>query len=126
MGVRLRISSLLLAAFSTVFSISCAKFELSKDASNSANSIGRSVTLKWTASKEKAVNSVGGGYKVTYGLGQIDANSTTIDIPFRAGSTLQPQTAIKFPSGGTFKVRVTAYSAINPQGSSTEVVTNVQ
>src|SRR6266852_9794776 len=66
------------------------------------------VTLSWAPNHEKGVNSTGGGYRVS-----ISGQSMPISVPFTSTSimpTLQT---------GTYTVTVTAFAALDAQGSTT-------
>lgn len=64
------------------------------------------VDISWTANKETAVNSAGGGYKVAI------SGQPVIDVPYPypASGPAATTTLLK----GNYTVTVTAYSAIDP------------
>lgn len=82
-----------------------------------------SVQVSWTANRETAVNSPGGGYKVYYSptAGFNIASANVIDVPFTSGTAPTSTTLTLF--SGTHYIKVIAYSALNPGGSapSTEI-----
>ena len=64
------------------------------------------VDITWNSSKEAAVNSLGGGYKVAI------SGQPVIDVPFPySASGLVATTTLM---SGNYNVTVTAYSATNP------------
>lgn len=95
------------------------------DASGSATPAVVQVT--WTANREAAVNSAGGGYRVYHSsmAGFDIAAAKVLDLPFVSGSA-PTSTKLTLPSG-THYIRVVAYSALNPGGSaaSAEVAVTV-
>jgi hypothetical protein len=88
--------------------------------------VPRTVVLNWTANRETAVNTTGGGYIVYYsqsaGFSIPSANSIT--VPYVSGSAA-PTTASVTLNPGVYYFRVAAYSAMNPlsSGSSQLAVT---
>lgn len=79
----------------------------------------RDVEIAWTANRETAVNAAGGGYRVYYaGASGFDpAAATMIDVPYQGASSAPTSIVLNLPSG-THYIKVTAYSALNPAGSS--------
>lgn len=77
------------------------------------------VTVSWSANREKAVNTTGGGYVVTYSqnpsAGYSEADKVT--VPYVSGPTAPVSTTINIPPG-TYYIKVYAYSALNPPNSS--------
>ncbi|MEX1057652.1 MAG: hypothetical protein WED11_07965 [Natronospirillum sp.] len=80
-------------------------------------SIDSTVTLSWDANRESGVNSTGGGYRVyhstTSGFHIDNANVT--DVPHASGTT--PTSTTLTLSSGTHYIKIAAYSAFNPDGS---------
>ncbi|MDH3310680.1 MAG: hypothetical protein OEM48_04090 [Gammaproteobacteria bacterium] len=76
-----------------------------------------SVQVSWTANRETAVNSPGGGYKVYYSstAGFNIASANVIDVPYAAGAT--PTSTTLSLLTGTHYIKVIAYSTLNPGGS---------
>lgn len=64
------------------------------------------VNLSWTANKEAAVNSAGGGYKVAI------SGQPVIDVPFPYAAS--GPAAVATLMTGNYTVTVSAYSAMNP------------
>lgn len=75
------------------------------------------VSVSWEASREKSVNSAGGGYRVYYSRTMaIDGSTPFVNVPWVSGDA--PTSAeISGLSGGVYYVSVVAYSARNPAGS---------
>ena len=75
----------------------------------------KAVKISWSANKEAAVNTTGGGYKVYYsgasGFSVGDAGVTVVDVPYVSGPT-PPTTTTIFVSSGTYFIRVAGYSAV--------------
>lgn len=80
------------------------------------------VVINWDANRESAVNRAGGGYRVYRGrTSTFDAATVTVlDIPHPA----PPQAVLSF-TPGTYYIKVTAYSALNPAGSAASPVTKL-
>src|SRR5258706_15710759 len=66
------------------------------------------VTLSWAPNHEKGVNSTGGGYHVSI------SGHAPIDVPFTA-----PTSITTILQTGTYTVTVTAFAALDAQGSTT-------
>lgn len=77
----------------------------------------KSVLISWNANHESAVNRVGGGYKVYYATtpGFVLGNATSVDVPYVSGATA-PTSRVLTLLPGTYYIKVTAYSALNPSG----------
>lgn len=79
------------------------------------------VTINWTANREKAVNSAGGGYIVYYstinGFDPADAIGSKT-VPYVSGATAPTTTTINTLMAGTYYFKIVAYSALNPIGGS--------
>ena len=75
------------------------------------------VQVSWTANREAAVNSAGGGYKVYYAStsGFSVPAPNVVDVPFVSGSA-PTSTRLTLPSG-THYFKVVAYSGLNSAGS---------
>lgn len=80
-------------------------------------SSARNVQVSWTANRETAVNSPGGGYKVYYNptAGFAIGSANVVDVPY-AGAAVPTTTNLTLTSG-THYIKVVAYSALNPAGS---------
>lgn len=80
-------------------------------------SSARNVQVSWTANRESAVNSTGGGYRVytspSAGFDITSANVT--DVPHAAGAT--PTSTNLTLTSGTHHIKVVAYSTLNTTGS---------
>jgi len=80
------------------------------------------VQVSWNASRETAVNTTGGGYRVYYattaGLALTDPAVTMVDVPYVSGTTTPLTTTLSVLSGRVHYFRVTAYSAMNRIGQS--------
>jgi hypothetical protein len=76
--------------------------------------------ITWAANKEKAVNQAGGGYMVYYSSNQ-NFNTTgasMINVPYSGGATAPSQATIPaLNRGQRYYVKVVAYSALIPPGS---------
>jgi len=70
------------------------------------------VNISWTANREAAVNSAGGGYTVAV------SGQSPINVPYVSGLTAPTTTATTLMSG-SYSVTVTAYSALNPANGTT-------
>lgn len=84
-----------------------------------AGGVNRDVEITWTANRETAVNAPGGGYRVYYAdtSGFDIAGATVVDIPYQGAPSAPTSTVLNLPTG-THYIKVTAYSALNPAGSS--------
>lgn len=80
--------------------------------------VSRSVQVSWTANRETAVNSPGGGYRVysSRTTGFDIATASVVDVPYSAGASAPTSTLITLLTGTNF-IKVVAYSALNPGGS---------
>lgn len=78
------------------------------------------VVISWEPNRESAVNRAGGGYRVYRDeTSAFDpATVTVFDIPHPA----PPQALLNF-TPGTYYIKVTAYSDLNPAGSAASPVT---
>jgi hypothetical protein len=78
------------------------------------------VNISWAASHEKALNTVGGGYKIYYSQtsGANLATTSFINVPYVSGGTAPTTTSISVAQWGTWYVRVVGYSALNAPGQS--------
>lgn len=78
------------------------------------------VTISWTANRESAVNTNGGGYKVYYsdtpGFALTDAGVILVNVPYISGTEAPTSTIVNLDSGTTYYIRVIAYSALNAPG----------
>ena len=75
------------------------------------------IRISWTANREAAVNSAGGGYKIHYSstAGFSVPASNVIDVPFVSGTA--PTSANVTLASGRYYFKVVAYSALNTSGS---------
>ncbi|MGE3261507.1 MAG: hypothetical protein AB7K68_06990 [Bacteriovoracia bacterium] len=75
----------------------------------------RSVLVSWTANRETAVNSAGGGYKVYYSStsGFVVSAGNLVEVPYVSGASAPTSTTLSLVPG-TYYIRVAAYSALNP------------
>ena len=80
------------------------------------------VLIRWQPNRESAVNRAGGGYRVYRGgTSAFDpATDTVLDVPHPA-----PPQAVLNLTPGTYYIRVTAYSDLNPVGSAASPVTKL-
>lgn len=78
------------------------------------------VVINWDANRESAVNRTGGGYRLYRGSTSTFDTATIVDIPHPA----PPQAALSF-APGTYYIKVTAYSALNPAGSAASPITKL-
>lgn len=76
------------------------------------------VKISWTANRETAVNSPGGGYRVYYAStpGFSPTEGTVINVPYTS-APLSPTSTVISLSSGTYYFRVVAYSSLNSNGS---------
>lgn len=78
------------------------------------------VQVSWTANREKAVNSPGGGYRVFYSQTS-DFNIQTaqyVDVPYDTGPNAPTTVDINGLLGGVHYFKIVAYSLLNPSGQS--------
>jgi hypothetical protein len=77
------------------------------------------ILVSWTANREKAVNTTGGGYKIYYSTSTPVNTSTAsnVDVPYVSGSSTPSSRLITGLTCGTWYFRVVAYSALHPSGS---------
>lgn len=97
----------------------------SSEASNAMTTVTVSpgaVVISWEANRESAVNRAGGGYRVYRDKASAfdPATVTVFDIPHPA----PPQVLLNF-TPGTYYIKVTAYSGLNPAGSAASPVTEL-
>ncbi|MBY0415530.1 MAG: hypothetical protein K2Q18_15260 [Bdellovibrionales bacterium] len=80
-----------------------------------------SVEIAWTANKEKAVNTTGGGYKIYYSkTTPVDiTTSSFVDVPYVSGASAPVTKIISTLTAGMTYFKVVAYSALNAPGTST-------
>lgn len=78
-----------------------------------------SILVSWSANREKAVNTTGGGYLVYYSTTTPVNTSTaaSIAVPYVSGATAPTSKTITGLTCGTWHFRVVAYSALHPSGS---------
>lgn len=78
------------------------------------------VTISWTANRETAVNSPGGGYRVYYAStpGFSPTEGTVVNVPY-ASAPIAPTSTVIPLSRGTYYFTVVAYSNLNSNGSET-------
>ena len=91
-------------------------------AQDSGNRLSSSITIpctvSWTPNREKAVNSINGGYRLYYSTSHIPATGfegvTHVDIPYVSGSWAPTSKTLDLgPGAGTWYIRVTGYSGLN-------------
>lgn len=80
------------------------------------------VVVGWEANRESAVNRAGGGYRLYRGKTSTfdPATDIVLDVPYPA----PPQTVLNL-TPGTYYIKVTAYSELNPAGSAASPVTKL-
>jgi hypothetical protein len=85
-----------------------------------------SVQISWNPNHEKAVNSPGGGYRVSYSKspGFSLSSAESVNVPYVSGANTPVTTALSGLSAGTYYIKITAYSALTPPGSSTQASSN--
>ncbi len=118
--------ALIFALFSTLVSCNSP----SSDSGSTSNTVNASptpvgspssheVSISWNASKSKAVNSAGGGYRVYYAdsPGVNTSTASYVDVPYVSGATAPTSASIGSQFTGKHYVKVVAYSALNPVGS---------
>ena len=71
----------------------------------------RTVTVKWAANPEQAVNAQGGGYKILWNK-KGAAMVSTKQVAFQSGAQA-PTTATLTLDPGIYEVQVVAYSSLN-------------
>lgn len=78
-----------------------------------------SILVSWSANREKAVNTTGGGYLVYYSTTTPVNTSTaaSIAVPYVSGATAPTSKTITGLTCGTWHFRIVAYSALHPSGS---------
>jgi hypothetical protein len=83
------------------------------------NFVRSNVNVTWTANKEKAVNSAGGGYVVAYSQNPSASYSEAekLTVPYVSGPSAPVSATINIPPG-TYYIKIYAYSTLNPPGSS--------
>jgi len=71
--------------------------------------------ISWTANKETAVNSAGGGYKVYYSqtAGFNVQTASFVNVPYQSGSATPNSVQLTNLTAGTWYFRVVAYSSLN-------------
>lgn len=74
-----------------------------------------SVNISWTANREAAVNSAGGGYTVS--ISNATNVQSPINVPYVSGPAA-PTTIATTLMSGSYSVTVTAYSALNSTNGS--------
>ena len=92
----------------------------SDDNGGSSSPIGPAdITVSWTANRESAVNSLGGGYRVYYSqTPNFSINTATmVDVPYSGGAQSPTSTVIPQLPSGTYYFKVVAYSDLNTGGS---------
>jgi hypothetical protein len=84
--------------------------------------IPKDVTISWTASKSKSVNSSGGGYRVYYGTssGVNPASASYINVPYVSGD-YAPNSVVASWSSGNYYIKVVAYSSRASSEASSEL-----
>lgn len=84
-----------------------------------ASSASRTVTLNWTANREKAVNRTGGGYVVEYSKASDFSGALSKTVNYSSGAAAPTTTTIDFDSTqkGTWYFRIKAFSNIGSTSS---------
>lgn len=89
------------------------------------------IDLSWDPNRERAVNSVGGGYRVYYGVSTPLDTSTasSLDVPYVSGNQAPTTTVLPGVVKGTYYFIIEAYSpvggeTISPQSDEVSVVVN--
>lgn len=79
-----------------------------------------SVLVSWSANREKAVNTTGGGYLVYYSTSTPVNTSTaaSVAVPYASGVSAPTSKMVTGLCSGTWHFRIVAYSALHPTGSS--------
>ena len=85
----------------------------------------KNCTVTWTANREKAVNTTGGGYTIYYcmssGFNIGDPGVASINVQYTSGPSTPTTKSVSLPSGsGTWYFKIKAYSALN-SGSFSEL-----
>lgn len=82
-----------------------------------SSSTESTVAVSWNANRESGVNSTGGGYRVYHSTtaGFDIGGADVVDVPHASGTT--PTSTTLTLSSGTHYIKVVAYSALNPTGS---------
>ena len=75
--------------------------------------------MSWTANREKAVNSAGGGYRVYYSTQSIIAipGASYVNVPNVPGANTPTSALITQLATGIYYIQVLAYSTLNPTGA---------
>ncbi len=79
----------------------------------------RNVRVTWQENREKAVNQVGGGYRVYYSStpGFDIASAPSILAPYASGAAAPTSAVLALPAGVHY-IKVTAMSSLNAEGQS--------
>lgn len=88
----------------------------------------KTITVSWTANREKAVNSSGGGYRVYYSTTSnfSTASASYVNAPYVSGVSAPTTADITGLSSGTYYIKVNAYSSLNTAGNtSTQISVSV-
>jgi hypothetical protein len=133
-------TELALIAVMAVFLTSCGGSDPSPNSSNSTPSTNqgaspnttptptatpvptRNATISWAPNREKAVNQAGGGYKVYFSTtsGFSVPSTNVVDAPYSSGPLAPTQATLPgLNRGARYYIKVIAYSALIPPGSST-------
>jgi len=112
---------LALIVFPAMLQISCGNGDSGTPSTTVSPQTIRAVNVSWSANRETAVNTPGGGYKVYYsvssGFDITDAGVTVVDVPFIAPPAAPTSISLQLVSG-QYYFRVVAHSAlIAPWGS---------
>lgn len=70
--------------------------------------------ISWTANRETAVNTTGGGYKVYYSRqsGFSLASAQVVNVPYVSGTSAPTSTTLTSLASGTYYIKVVAYSTL--------------
>ena len=99
----------------------------SPNANGTVTGTSHSAQVSWSANRETSVNSPGGGYNVYYSTtpGFSLGSATKISIPYVSGSSAPNSTKLSGLTSGTYYIKVVAYSALNPPGSTSSQISLV-
>jgi hypothetical protein len=107
-----------------LLSLACTKNALLDESTliGGKNPNAKTFRVSWTASKEKAVNRAGGGYKVYFSesSGFTISGAGVVDVPYVSGASSPTSATVEVDGSGTYYVKIKAYSSING-GSESEV-----
>lgn len=84
----------------------------------------KNVLISWTANRETAVNSAGGGYKVHYStrMGFPLPADNFVDVPYVSGATAPTSVVVSLTGKTTWYIRVVPYSALEDEGTASSQI----